>query len=194
MTLQVRHLVACAVALLLIVGASWCYERSHGVTPAQLQVAHAHTEAAVAIAAEAETVFVKGEERAAKAETVYVNSRAAALADIHDSAKVVRAIADADATIAAKDTALALADTALVTAKAVTDSVRKELALALRPHYPPRLSGSASGLYDPLAQVPAASLGVNLRVIGRVSLTARADQRFAPGEKPRGYVGVAIGF
>lgn len=54
--------------------------------------------------------------------------------------------------------------------------------------YRPRLSLAVEALYDPIAHVPAAALVALVRVTDRVSFGGRAEQRFAPGEPPRGYV------
>lgn len=65
----------------------------------------------------------------------------------------------------------------------------KDIQIARAKLQPPRLTVSVSGLYDPLAQIPAASLDGEFRITANVSAVARVEQRFAPGEKPRVYVG-----
>lgn len=59
---------------------------------------------------------------------------------------------------------------------------------------PPRVTSSVAALYDPMAAVPLASAETSLRLTARLSMMARADQRFAPGERPRGYVGLRLTF
>jgi hypothetical protein len=53
---------------------------------------------------------------------------------------------------------------------------------------PPRLSGSLEVGYDVLGQAPSVSIPISLRVVGRWAVTARFDERFAIGEKPRATV------
>jgi hypothetical protein len=88
--------------------------------------------------------------------------------------------------------ALAAADARALAGDRLVASVRAELAIAERP--PPRLSFAAEALYDPIAQTPAAALEVSARLAGPVSLVARAEQRFATGQRPRGYLGARVVF
>lgn len=194
MTLMAKYIIAGALAILVLFGASWCWERSRGTTTAQQEAAHAGTVAAEVVAAKAETVYVDAKASAVSARTIYRTSRDTVLLHLTDTVLVKQVLAHADTVIAKDSTALAKADTALRLQRAVTDSVRRELAIALRPHYAPRLSGSAAGLYEPLDQVPSAALAGNLRVISGASLTVQYHQRFTPGEKPRFALGVALAF
>lgn len=52
----------------------------------------------------------------------------------------------------------------------------------------PRLSGVASGLYDPVARVGGALVHVDARVVGAWSVGALGEYRAAPGERARGYL------
>lgn len=59
---------------------------------------------------------------------------------------------------------------------------------------PPRVTSAVAALYDPMAAIPMASAETSLRLTARLSVMARADQRFAPGERPRGYLGLRLTF
>lgn len=107
-----------------------------------------------------------------------------------DTVQVKVALSRADTALARADTALAAAAVTLWARDSLAARLRDELAIARRPA--PRLAGRALALYDPITVTPAASLEGTARVLGRVSLVARADQRFAAGERPRMYVGVSI--
>jgi hypothetical protein len=72
------------------------------------------------------------------------------------------------------------------------DSIHQVAATKL--YRPPRLTRTAAALYDPIAQTSAVSAQLAVRVVGSVSLVARADQRFSVGEKPRAYLGASVTF
>lgn len=100
--------------------------------------------------------------------------------------------------VAKQDTALVAADSVVATHKeerAADDRLARQLEIerdmwkARANLRPPRFGASVSGLYDLLAQIPAASVDAEFRLLGNVSVIARAEQRFAPGAKPRLYVG-----
>lgn len=96
----------------------------------------------------------------------------------------------ADTAVRRAERTVAAADTALVARDGLESKLRAELALA---QHTPRFAVSAAALYDPLSSVPAASLDATVRLIGRVSLLARGEQRFAPGERPHAYLGLWVG-
>lgn len=109
-----------------------------------------------------------------------------------DTVQVGVALARADTALWRTDTALAAAAVTIAARDSLSARLRGELAIARRPA--PRLTGRAVALYDPVAATPAASLEGTARVLGRLSLIARADQRLAVGERPRMYVGVSVGW
>lgn len=53
----------------------------------------------------------------------------------------------------------------------------------------PRLHVGADALYDVLSSTPTAAADASVRVVRGFSLVVRGEQRFAPGERPRLYVG-----
>lgn len=59
---------------------------------------------------------------------------------------------------------------------------------------PPRWTAEAEVLYDPLGVAPAAGGALTLRLFGGASAVVRAEQRFAPDERPRIYIGVRRSF
>ena len=189
-----RLLVGLGALLVLIVGGSVLYERHRSASPAEQAAAHEQTIRAEEQAAAAETVTAERTAAAGVARVIYRTSRDTVLRHLTDTVLVRETISRADTVIARDSAAIVAAGRALALQQSVTMRMRDERDLALKPRYPPRLSGSASALYDPMAAVPAASASVNFRVIGALSLTARADQRFTPGEKPRAYVGISLAF
>lgn len=193
MTHRTHVLIESALALVIVLfGFSWWSEHRHGVTPAQLQVAHAQTAVALQQAAKAETVYVSAMQAARIERVALAPIRDTLLVHLTDTLEVKRFIAKTDTVLAADSLALRAADVALAAKDSALATQGRELAIALRPHIAPRLQISASALYDPIAAIPVASTSGSLRIIGTLSLTARAEQRFAPGEKPRGYLGVTI--
>jgi hypothetical protein len=54
---------------------------------------------------------------------------------------------------------------------------------------PPRWSAEADVLFDPISVTPATSGALAFRLGAGVSALARIEQRFAPGERPRVYLG-----
>jgi hypothetical protein len=70
----------------------------------------------------------------------------------------------------------------------------RDVLRAAKLYRPPRLTRTAAALYDPIAQTSAVSAQLAVRVVGSVSLVARADQRFSVGEKPRAYLGASVTF
>lgn len=111
---------------------------------------------------------------------------------LSDTVQVRVALDLADTALARADTALAAAAVTIRARDSLAARLRDELAIARRPA--PRFAGRALALYEPITATPAASIEGTMRLVGRVSLVARADQRFAPGEAPRVGVGVAIAF
>lgn len=109
-----------------------------------------------------------------------------------DTVWVKAALAAADTTIRACTAAVSSCSMALAARDSLAARIRDELKIARRPA--PRLAGRAVALYEPLTATPAASIEGTARVLGRLSLIARADQRFAVGERPRMYVGVSVGW
>lgn len=99
-------------------------------------------------------------------------------------AKQDTALTTADSAMRAHD-AERTADDALVFALTNERDAWRARALV----QPPRLAVYVAGLYDPLAQIPAASLDGEFRITANLSAIARVEQRFAPGERPRVYVG-----
>jgi hypothetical protein len=180
------------LCIIVLFGVSWCWERRNGVTPAQQDTAHAHTQAAESVAARAETVFVERQAAAAAARVIYRHDLVTK--HLTDTVWVKQTLAHADTVITRDSVALVAAIHTVIAERGVSDSVRKELALALKPHYAPRFSGVAQGLYEPMTQVPVATVSGNFRVIGNLSLTTQYHQRFTPGEKPRFSAGVGIAF
>lgn len=57
---------------------------------------------------------------------------------------------------------------------------------------PPRWTAEAEVLYDPLSIAPSSSGALTFRIAGGVSAVGRLEQRFAPGEKPRVYLGLRL--
>jgi hypothetical protein len=109
-----------------------------------------------------------------------------------DTLQVRVAIERADTALARADTALAAAAVTIGARDSLAARLRDELAIARRPA--PRLAGRALVLYEPLTATPAASLEATVRLYGRLSAVARADQRVALGERLRVGVGIAVAF
>ena len=170
-------LLAVVLAGLLLFGYSWWRERTPTETVASA-VAKERTAVAESVFAKAETVTVAGR-------VVVRTRRDTLLRHITDTLRVKEFIATVD-------TQLVHDSTALAKSRIVTERVRDELAIAQRRLIPPRFGGSVSALYDPFHATPAISASASLRVIDRYSLTARGDQRFAPGESPRVFFGVSV--
>ena len=57
---------------------------------------------------------------------------------------------------------------------------------------PPRWTVEGETLYDPIASVPMASGAGTFRLGSGVAVVVRGEQRFAPGERPRAYVGIRV--
>jgi hypothetical protein len=189
-----RQMVALGVACIVVAFCvSLWLERRRAPTPEQA-AQRARTELAVQHAAQVETVYVAAKATAASARTALQPKAEAVLANPTDTVRVKEFVTETRDVLVKDSVALAAADVALAGQKKVTASVRAELALALRPRRAPRLSGAAMALYDPITQTPIASLTASFRVIGRVSLVARGEQRFALGERPYAALGVAVAF
>jgi hypothetical protein len=156
----------------------------------ELQVAHRATIAAEHVLAARDTVFRHDTVERAIAVGDYRRARAQLV--ITDTVQVRSTFLKADVALA-KDSATLASATSLIAGHVELEGrLRDELAIARRA--PRRLSESAALLYDPLAQVPAIATQVQLRVAGGWSAIARAEQRFAPGERPRGYLGISRAF
>jgi hypothetical protein len=111
---------------------------------------------------------------------------------ITDTVQVRSTFLKADVALA-KDSATLASATSLIAAHVELEAAQGvELAIARQPA--PRLSGSVAALYDPFAHVPALAAQGQLRVAGGWSTIARAEQRFASGERPRGYLGASRSF
>jgi len=157
-----------------------------------LAVAHERTLVAQRVVVRVDTLLRDAKVRTAKADTVYLRARDTVLQHLTDTVLVKSALLAADSAIAQGALTIAAADSAIAARDTLVARVRAELAVALRPA--PRLSVRASALYDPLAQIPAASGELSFRLIARTSATAVCSQRFAPGERPRCYLGLSLGF
>jgi len=184
-----------AVALVaLVMGASWWLEhRTQPATPEMVAAAKRDT-VLVHDAAKAETVYVAGKAAATITRIEYRTIRDSALHNLADTMLTKRAFAKADTAFVHDTVTLVAADTVLERQKAVTSQVREELAIALRPHPAPRMTTTITGLWDPLAGVPAGSAQVAARLIGPIALLARIDQRVVAGEKAQFYVGAQYTF
>lgn len=199
------HVIAYSLLGLAVVALSYSlWSERHGAPlTAQQAVAHAATVSGEQEAARIDTVFGKAKVVMVAARVDYAPIRDSLRRLLADSltanqpvpAPIVRAaLAKVDTVLRSDSLALFAAEKLVAAKDTVISRKDAELKLAQDRLIPPRLSGAASALYDPLSAAPAASVQGGFRVIGNVSLIARGDQRFAPGEKPRGYVGVALAF
>lgn len=185
-----RVVVAFVVLLALSVFAwSWWSERDPIVTPQQ-GVAKGQTIAAIQYAATIDTIYQRDTLRLIVPRTAYRTLRDTIR--LTDSVAVRGALAVADTVITLDSVALASAARVIVAERLVTARVRDELTLAQQLARPPRVTTFAAALYDPMARVPLASVGAGIRLGGRLSLVVRGDQRFTPGDSPRGYVGLSL--
>lgn len=128
----------------------------------------------------------------APARGAYRAVRDSALRNLQDTSAVRTAFAAADHAFALDSTAIASAAATIRARDTLAARLRDELAIAQQ--RTSRLGVRAIALYDPLAGVPAASLEATLRLTSRLSLVARGDQRVAPGERPRGYLGLSLAY
>lgn len=154
------------------------------------QQAHQVTATAVRVVLQRDTVFVHDTIAAAAARGDYAHARDTLR--ITDTVQVRATLAKADVALA-KDAAALQSAAALVAGHVdVEAALRTELVIAQRP--PPRFSGVGQALYDPFAHTPALAGELHVRVRGNWSLLTRAEQRFEPGARPRGYVGLTVSF
>ena len=183
-----------AVIVALAFGVSLWLERQPPAPSVELAVAAKVDTIRVQQAAQKETVYVAAKASGVKARASFAAVRDSALANVRDTALVIRALAKADTAIVHDTVTIAAADTALAAQQSVTAAVRNELAIALRPHPAKRLTLDLTGLYDPIGAAPLAMAAAGVRVIGSLSLQAVVMQRVSIGESPHVYVGVSVAF
>lgn len=178
------------VGVCCIVFAAYLEHRSPPVS-AKMEIAHAATVQAEQVAAKQDTVYLTKKVAAAKAETTYVALHDSVLSHLTDTVLVKETIRHADTVIVEKNVAIAAADSDIAAHKKTEADLHTELSLALER---PRLSSSVAALYDPIASTPAVSGSGSFRLFSGLSVGIRGDQRFAPAEKPHGYLVVSIAF
>lgn len=115
---------------------------------------------------------------------------------VHDIQILPGFVVAADVALKADSIHQAAAADALTAAGALADGLRAERDLwrNAKAYHAPRFATGADVLYDPVSRVPMASANADLRLTDRLAIRARADQRFAAGEHPVGYVGLHIAF
>jgi hypothetical protein len=124
-----------------------------------------------------------------EAETVYVaeRTRLVRFADtlrITDTVQVREFVRACSSALTACDSAMARAKTAIATG----DSVIKHLKRG------PFMESYGVALYDPVAKVPTARVGLALKPRSRISLMVEGEQRFEPGASPRVNAGLRVRF
>lgn len=159
-----------------------CIALGHATQHARLQRDSART-----VATAAETVYVAG--RAAAREAVTAVAKAQTPRDSITALVVAvqqqgDVLTNADTMLAAFQREREASDRLLYATELERDTYKARLAVK-----PPRVALYVSGLYDPLAGVPAASLDGEVRITERLSVVGRVEQRVMVGEKPRVYVG-----
>ena len=148
-----------------------------------------------ALHASAETVTVRRTSYHTIRDTLILQPRTSA-DTVHDIAMLPTFVRAADDALAADSVHQATAATVQHAADSLIFALRTERDLwkGAKQFTPPRVTSTVTALYDPIAQTPAGSAQLTVRTFGKVSLVARADQRFAVSEKPRLYLGASVTF
>lgn len=208
--MKLNHWLWCLIGLVVVaVSAVWAIDQHDARIRAEGRFADSTRKLAIQTAfleqrvkdaashlhASAETVTVKRIAYRTVRDTIILEPKTVAdtVHDIRMLPALVRSADDALAASAAQDVEVAAyrrVSDSLVTALR-TERDRWRDAKVFKP---PRLTTTASALYDPISGTPSAALQFSARAIRNVSVVARGEQRFAPGNRPSITFGFSLAF